>query len=89
MMKLLPLSIALILMSCNQPEKADTPVETTVDNKSISGSIKFTLNRDVNHIGKSTVSNVFNEELSQAAIRINKRLKKAGLPNGAMYFKEN
>lgn len=88
-MKRLSIVLALLLTSC-QPEtqKCEQPVETPVDHKSISVSIKFTLHRDVNHIGKSSLDKILTEELLQAQSRINSRLSKSGLPQGRMNFEK-
>ena len=89
MKKLITISIIAVLIGCKDtPKETVNPVET-VDHKSISGSIKFTLQRDVNHIGKSTLNKIIEEELNNTATRINERLLKSGLPNGRLYFKKD
>ena len=90
MTKVITLSIiAAGLISCQDTSQPDVkPVETKIDHRSVSGSIQVTLDRDVNHIGKATLTNVLTQELYRAERRINERLSKSGLPAGIMYFEK-
>jgi len=86
--------IAATLIGCSHDhaEHCEVPVETVknqIDYRSISGEVTYTLDRDVNHIGHSTMKKVFNSELRKAMFRANNRLEVQGLPAGTMRFKEN
>ena len=89
MIKLITLVIVLAgINACNDTSNTNvTPVEK-IDHRSISYSIKFTLSRDVNPIGKNMLKNVLKEELLEANQRINNKLLNAGLPTGTMSIKE-
>jgi uncharacterized protein YcfL len=89
MKKIITLSIIALALAgceCNESTTDVKHVVPDTDHKSISGTIKFTLSSDVNHIGKSTLTNVLIEELLEAESNINQKLKDKGLPQGQLNF---
>ncbi len=82
-MKKIIILLALI-GGCEKRQKYVTVEESLVDHKSVNLSVTFTLNRDVNHVGKSTLKNILKEELINSSVRINKQLGNHGLPQGKL-----
>jgi hypothetical protein len=82
MKKILLLSIIAALTSCKCNKDTAAPVTVAVeDHQSITGTVTFTSNKPLNHIGKSSTKNVINSELLILEARINEQLVKQGLPD--------
>ena len=84
-MKRLSIIFALLTVACQQEKQSgDTASVELVDHKSTRLTVTIILNRDVNHIGKSTLNKILDDELFKVQDRINSRLSKSGLPTGTM-----